>query len=42
MGQTFEKLSLLKESRPLREEDFEKSTFLEATGEMFSFTDAIM
>ncbi len=42
IGQSLEKLSLLKESRPLTPSDYEDSLFLESGGKMYDFSDAIL
>lgn len=42
IAQSLEKLSLLQESRPLTLSDYEDSLFLESTGKMYDFSDAIM
>lgn len=42
LGQSLEKLSLLKESRILLSSDFEDSLILESWGKMYDFSDAIL
>ncbi len=42
LGQSLEKLSLIKESRSLVPSDYEDSLFLESWGKMYDFSDSIM
>ncbi len=42
ISQSLEKLALIRESRLLTPSDYEESLFLESTGKMYDFSDAIM